>query len=283
MVRFLLLLFLSGSLVCTAQLRRMTKSHSQWWLGVMAGTNQTKATPIERYSVFESTNGETSDKNYNNNQLFASQLGLILTYDIFAGIGLSLQPKVITYKFGYENEYAWEDSDNNFNNFSVTYEHENKLQYVQIPLIVKYDFIASNFGFGKKDNMFKPFIQFGGAYSMLRDAQKTVTEKGTNNLIEYEKAPNTLDVSPQFITSEWQLQAGGGLNIDINSFRFALVFNYHWGLNNITDKANRFNNHQQTTDFYDVYDDMNLRGWSGSIEAIFPLKFIYDPHYRKSK
>ena len=280
----LVIIIFCFAFTANAQLGRLTKSHSQWWLGVMGGTNNTQAIPLQRFGVIESLSGENFDKNYSSSGLYGSQLGMILTYDIFAGIAVSIQPKLINYKFGYTSEYSWIDAENSFNDFSVEFHHENKLQYVQIPLYIKYDFIPSNFiGGSKKKDLIKPFIQFGGAYSFLTNAQKIVTEKGESNSNTYEKSSTTLDVSSQFISTEWQLQTGGGVNLDINSFRFAFVFNYHWGLNNIVEVNNRYSYLQQTSDVYDVYDDVILRGWSASVEAIFPLKFIYDPHFRKSK
>ena len=274
------------SLICVganAQLGRSTKSRSQLWLGMLGGVNQTQATPLNRYSIIESTNGETNEKNYLNKGYLGNQLGVLFTYDVFAGIALSLQPRIVNYSFAYESEYEWVDDANSFNDFLVNYTHENKLQYLQIPFFIKYDVISSNFGFGRrKKNMLKPFVQAGGAYSYLLQSQKKVTETGVNNLQDYEKSPYALDVSNQFINSEWQAIVGGGLNVDINSFRFAAVFNYHWGLNNVIDKDQRYSNLQQNTDSYDVYDNVNLRGWTASIHAIFPLKFIYDPHFKKS-
>lgn len=264
-------------------LGKLSGGGSQFWLGVSSGINKSTPKVSESFSVIENTIDEiNNEKEYSNSMLLGNQLGILLSADIKAGFGVSLQPQVANYIFGYSTETEWTSNDGSF---SQKYSHENRLQYVQIPFQVKYDFIYSNLvgGFNDKLDIIKPFLFGGIAYSRLRNATKIITESGVNLDVTFERDPQTLDVTPQFIRTNWQALAGGGINVDINSFRITLIYTQQFGLNNISNVEERFTNSQQTQDFNDVNDDFNLNNWTLSLQAVFPLKFIYNPHFTKAK
>src|SRR5687767_6572486 len=108
----------------------------QWWLGFKAGANLSSADVTKTYSAISPTNYPASetDKKYNNYRKAGAQATLEVTF-YFSGLSLSLQPTYRQNRFVYENEYHWIDNENPVNRLDLNYEQEQKLVYLDIPLM----------------------------------------------------------------------------------------------------------------------------------------------------
>ncbi|MFA0961319.1 outer membrane beta-barrel protein [Roseivirga sp. BDSF3-8] len=285
----LLICFLLGAHVSHSQARKnsrktvssnqrlMQKSpffDQQWWIGFKGGLTASKMVPGKRHSVFTATPGSSDGlltdftKNYDS-YLFdqpGTTIGLIGSFSFWKGITLSLQPSYSRYNAAYQNEYLWR----NENNLDVWIEqsHYLSLSYLEIPLLVRYDLYR-----GKV----RPYIQAGAYYGHLVKADKRMEVKsrdvvsGGQDILE-NSAPS-IGAEHLFIRDNVGWIAGGGFSYDLGNMRVGLEVNYRQGLENITNRPNRFTD-DRLAGVGDVMDDMTLQSWDASFHLTFPLKFL---------
>ncbi len=244
--------------------------NTQWWVGIKAGANITKAKPGERYSAYTSTLDPSTkiyDKEYANFNKTGGQAGIEITY-YHQGISVSFQPNYRRMSFGYKNEYTWEDAANPSYSFSSTYEATQKLDYFELPLLVKYEPFKSRL---------RPFIQAGIYYSFLNNAYKAtdirVTDRASGGTNEYADETIAIGAKELFIKTNLGWIAGAGLSYPVGNVRLALDVSYRRNTNNITSAANRYAN-DRLTGSGDIMDDVKLRNLSASVSILIPLRFI---------
>jgi hypothetical protein len=242
---------------------------TQWWLGFRAGTNFTKAVPIESYSSFSPVNYEASEieKVYDGYSTPGLQAGLEFTF-YTRGFSVSIQPMFTRQFFSYSTRYQWDDPANPENSLEQNFVVENDLEYLDIPLIIKYDLMQTKA---------RPFIQAGAYYSVLLSAGKTINSSGVDTASgaesTFESEEIKVGAGDLFTTSSAGLIAGVGVSVSQGNIRMVFDVNYRYGLNNITNTSNRYKD-DRLASIGDVMDDINLRSiWIG-IGAQFPLKFI---------
>ena len=243
--------------------------NTQWWLGFRAGTNFTRAVPVERYSSFSPVNYESvkNEKQYDGFTTPGIQAGLEFTF-YTRGYSISLQPVFTRQFFSYSTSYRWDDPQNPANSLELNFDIDNDLEYLDLPLFFKYDFMKTKA---------RPFVQIGGYYSILLSAGKTIntsgidTASGAESTFEGEELK--VGAGDLFITSSVGLLAGVGVAVSQGNIRLVFDVNYRYGLNNITNTKNRYDD-DRLTSIGDVMDDLNLRSIWISFGAQFPLKFI---------
>ena len=242
---------------------------TQWWLGFRAGTNFTKAVPTENYSSFSPVNYNPSEieKVYDGYTTPGIQAGLEFTF-YTQGFSISIQPMFSRQFFSYSTRYEWEDPANPENSLEQNFVVENDLEYLDVPLILKYDLMQTKA---------RPFVQIGGYYSLLLSAGKTINSSGTDTASgaesTFESEEIKVGAEDLFTTSSAGLIGGVGVSVSQGNIRLVFDVNYRYGLNNITNTSNRYKD-DRLASIGDVMDDMNLRSiWIG-ISAQFPLKFI---------
>ena len=139
---------------------------NQWWIGVRGGVNFSSATAEQSYSVFsftqDFTNGD-NDKSYNSFTLPGLQFGFSVAYEFMTGLSVNVLPSYASYRFSYNNSFRWYESENQNNLVTTAYNIETRLQYIDLPLTLKYELSRGSF---------KPYVQIGGYYSFLTDAVK---------------------------------------------------------------------------------------------------------------
>ena len=91
------------------------------------------------------------------------QVTFIAKYTLFNGFSVSLQPTFASYTYGYENNYAWLDFENTNNSLLLFYKHEQTLNYIEAPLLLRYDFMGAPV---------RPFVHGGAYYGRLLNAMK---------------------------------------------------------------------------------------------------------------
>jgi hypothetical protein len=240
----------------------------QWWLGFKAGINLSGPTPIKRYTVMTPTNyaQALNDKSYDSFNKPGGQATLEATF-YFKGFSFSLQPTYRHSRFTYSNQFQWDNPENVTERLILTYDQEQKIDYADFPLIVKYDFLKGNL---------RPYGQVGIFYSLLINANKSVQLSGTDyasgGINEFTNEPVIVGVKDLF-TNYWGLMAGMGVNYHLGNVRLVLDVSYWKGMSNITQVDNRYSN-DILAGIGDAQDDLNLDNIVISAGVLFPMRFL---------
>lgn len=241
----------------------------QWWIGLKVGPNLTKATPDTRYSILTPTNYSQTltDKAYDGFKRLGSQATLEITFN-YKGFGFSFQPTYRLSRFTYANDFTWDNPENAGEMLELRYEHEQKVDYADLPLIVKYDITG---------NTLRPYIQAGVYYSMLVNANKTVEisgiDTGSGGTNELSSEPVIVGAKDLFHKGYWGIIAGAGLHYNMGNVRLVLDASYRIGMSNITNTENRFTN-DRLAGIGDAFDDMKIDNVVISVGCLFPMRFL---------
>lgn len=240
----------------------------QWWLGFKAGTNLIETDVMKRYSILTPINYPASevDKYYESFQKPGMQAMLEATF-YMKGLSISLQP---TYRYSiyvYSNEYQWTNPDNVSEYLILNYEQEQRLDFIDLPLILKYDILKGKI---------RPFIQAGIYYSALINATKEVIIKNNDFA---SGGVNTISSEPVIIgakdlfTGYWGWMTGAGINYNLGNIRFVLEANYWKGMSNISNTENRYSN-DRLSGIGEAQDDLKLNSIIISTGILFPMRFL---------
>lgn len=277
----LLLLCLHFSYAQYNQKRRPAKSSgtqsSQWWIGIKAGTNFTDpqaSGDFETFSFTADPSAGNAEKTYDQFRLPGYQFGFIVGFEFLRGLSVQVQPAFSGYGYSYSINYYWASLEDQSKNVSVTYEHENHLQYLELPLSVKYELQR-----GKT----KPYIHGGAYISSLLNATKKVTETITDNATGgnsiYDENKYAGQIEDFYLKSNWGFLAGVGVTQNVGNARFGLEVNYKMGMKNVTNSASRYRDNQFVSGVFDVQDDIQLNHLEISVSVVMPLKFITSKDY----
>jgi hypothetical protein len=243
--------------------------HKQWWLGFKAGPNLSKPIVDAPYYVISPTNYDLQEvsKEYESFRSVGSHVAFEVTF-YFRKFTLSFQPTYRTNRFVYSNKYEWIDAESPENRLTLNYAQEQKIAYLDWPLLAKYEFRAGNL---------IPYAQFG-VYSSLRlDATKSVTVSGVDyasgGIHKFENEPIIIGASDLFAKYHWGLEAGGGIYYPLGNVRINLDISYRIGMSNIAATENRYAS-DRLSGVGDSLDDMKLNSLSLSVGCLFPLRFL---------
>lgn len=240
----------------------------QWWLGFKAGTNLSQAVPIKRYSIMTPTNYALAltDKSYDSYGTMGAQAALEITF-YYKGFSFSTQPAYRHSSFTYSNQYQWTNSENPAEQLILQYDQEQKIDYADFPLIVKYDILR---------NKLRPYVQVGVFYSMLINANKSVkvsgtdyASGGTNQFVNQEIIVGAKDLFDNY----WGIMAGVGADYNLGNVRLVLDVSYWKGMSNITNVENRFGN-DRLAGIGDAQDDLDLNNIVISAGVLFPMRYL---------
>ena len=242
----------------------------QWWLGFKAGANLSKANVEKTYSIIAPTNYEASTigKKYDNYNLLGSQATIEVSF-YFKRFLLSFQPTYQHSRFSYSNSFEWSSTDEAANHVQLTFDQEQKLDHMILPLIIKYDIYG---------NRLRPYVQIGAYSAILLNATKSVTTTGIDNAAggENEFATETINVGATdlFAKYHWGLMGGVGVNYNLgNNVRLNLDVMYKLGMSNISSTDNRYGN-DRLSGVGDAMDDLTLDNISVSLGCLFPMRFL---------
>ncbi len=249
----------------TAQSKFLEK---QFWLGFKAGVNLSDPLPQARYSVIMPSNYDQSltNKKYESFNKIGSHATLEVTF-YFKGISISAQPTYRTSRFAYSNEYTWTNPETPGERLNLIFDQEQKLDYADLPLLLKYEFTQ---------NKLRPYLQAGVYYSILINAQKSVTVSGTDNASggtnTFRNEPVVVGAKDLF-TNNWGLMGGAGLNYNLGNVRVVLDVSYHMGMSNIANVNNRYSN-DRLSGIGDAQDDLKTNHLMFSVGCLFPMRFL---------
>jgi len=240
----------------------------QFWLGFKGGINLSQADPIKRYSVMSATNYPSSNlnKTYNNFQDVGSQATVEITFQ-FRNLSVSTQPTYSHNVITYSNQFEWINSQDPSQSLTQKYSQSQSLDYVTLPLIVKYDLVG---------NSLRGYVHGGIYYSLLTNALKTVTVSGVDLA---SGSANTLSSQPLIVgtkdlfTNYWGLMGGIGGSYQMGNVKLVLDATYMHGMANITNVKKRYSN-DQLAGIGDAQDDMKLNTIVISAGVVFPMRFL---------
>jgi hypothetical protein len=240
----------------------------QWWLGIKAGVNMTQADPIKRYNVVTPTNSTASatDKVYDSFKKMGSQASLEMTFT-YKGFSFSIQPTYRHSVFTYSNQFEWRSTENANDHLILKYDQEQKVDYADFPLTVKYEIAGDKL---------RPYVQVGVFYSLLINAIKEVKMTGTDyasgGASEFSNEAVIVGATDLF-HNYWGLSGGIGAYYNLGNVRLVLDASYQKGMSNIANVKNRFSN-DRLSGIGDVQDDLNINNIVISAGCVFPLRFL---------
>ncbi len=257
----------------------------QFSLGLKGGVHLTDVESTKSYTVITPldlssnlTNNKLYDKSYSN---VGNHIGLAGSMALSPNLSLNLEPGYATYKFGYQTSYTWDQFEDQQSFVTIDNDVDHVISYLDLPISVKYHI---------KSGPIKPFILIGGYYSFRTSADKEITTKiedgAAGGLSELSSISERVGVDNLFLRSSAGILGGAGVSIDVGNspsnvsgstdlgtVRFLLGVNYRYGLHNIVDVQNRFNDSSLTSGVYDVTDDLELRSIEIYIGCQFTLKY----------
>lgn len=242
--------------------------NKQFWLGFKAGINLSQADPTVRYSILSPTNYPigTTNKVYDSFNKVGSQASIEVTF-YYKGFSFSTQPTYLHSRFTYSNQLTWDNPENAKEQLILNYDNEQKLDYADLPFIIKYDITH---------NRLRPYVQAGIFYSILINATKSVTVSGqdyaSGGTNQFTNEPIIVGAKDLF-TNYWGLMAGGGANYNLGNVRLVLDISYRKGMSNIANTKNRYNN-DRLSGIGDVQDDTKLNNIVISAGCLFPMRFL---------
>lgn len=242
---------------------------TQWWLGFKGGVNLSEAEPGDRFSAFSPINfsEEENRKTYSSFEGLAGQAGIEVTF-YHKGFSFSLQPNYRRQRFSYSNDFLWEDANNPNSRLELRYEQDHEVDYIEIPLFIKYDFTKT---------AARPFIQVGAYYATLVGANKSLVVSGADfasgGVGPFENEEVIIGADDLFISSSVGVAGGVGVSYDVLNVRIIFDATYRYGLNNVTNAENRFSENQ-LSGIGDALDDLEFRNISFNLGILFPLRFL---------
>jgi hypothetical protein len=208
----------------------------------------------------------STDKVYESFNKTGTQATLEATF-YYKGFSFSVQPTYRHSGFTYSNQYQWNNPENTVEKLILQYDQEQKLDYADFPLIVKYDILKGKI---------RPYVQAGIFYSMLINANKSVQISGTDyasgGTNQFSNDPIIVGAKDMF-ENYWGLMAGLGVNYNVGNIRFVLDASYLKGMSNITDVDNRYSN-DLLAGIGEVPDDLDLNNIIISAGVLFPMRFL---------
>ena len=162
LIGILILLFTTNLLI--AQMKPKSSNpledflDTQFWLGLKIGANATQAFPETRNTGFSPINysSDSLQKDYSDFTLPGAHMGLEMNF-YHKGFSISFQPVYKRSRYEYSSELEWRGTGNN--RFITRYDVEQKLDLIELPLLLKYEIIQSG--------NIRPFVMVGGFHSRI--------------------------------------------------------------------------------------------------------------------
>ncbi len=249
---------------------------TQWWVGLKAGMNLTNPQAGTAYDIFSFTQqpfAGNAQRQYDRFRAPGTQFGVLLGFEFIKGFQAVLQPQLVNYHYSYAIDYYWASEENPNQNVRISYEHEGHLQYLELPLAIRYQLMHDKL---------KPYVQAGAYWGRMMNATKDVTESITDNAAGatvFEENKYAGRTQRLFEPSNWGLFGGIGATYNVGNARVGLEVNYKMGMKNITNSQSRFEDTQFVSGTFDAQDDLKLHQLDISFVIVMPLKFITSKDY----
>ncbi len=239
---------------------------TQFWLGLKIGMNYTQAFPDVRNTGFSPIDysADSLRKSYDDFALPGAHMGLEMNF-YHKGFSASFQPAYKRSRYKYNSALEWRGEQPN-NRFETRYDVEQRLDIIELPLMIKYDVIRS----GK----IRPFVMAGGFYSLILSAQKEVkitqTDYSSGSPLQSSGGTTTLGVKDAF-KNFTGVAGGAGVNLDYWNIRTVFEVSYKRSLTSATRPNEQQN---ELASLGETNDEIFLRDINVSLSFVFPFRFI---------
>ncbi|MEQ9304125.1 MAG: outer membrane beta-barrel protein [Marinoscillum sp.] len=242
--------------------------NTQWWLGLRFGLNYTEPNSITRYSVFSPINyeSETLEKEYEVFNLAGGQAGLDISF-YHNGFSIGIQPTFKIMRYQYLNRFEWL-GDGNEDGLETTLDVTQKLDIIEVPLILKYEVI--------KRGKVRPFVLAGLQQSFIIATQKKVKIEHVDFLSDN---PQTYSGGTYALGNTDRMQnfygavGGIGTSLDYANIRTVVEVTYLRGLSAVTSSDDPFSENELVA-LGDVNDELKINNLNISLSFVFPLRYI---------
>lgn len=239
---------------------------TQFWLGIKMGINYTQAYPETRNVGFSPIdyNADSLRKSYDDFTLPGAHVGLEMNF-YHKGFSASFQPAYKRSRYSYNSLLEWRGEISS-NRFETRYDVEQRLDILELPLMIKYDIIRS----GK----IRPFVMVGGFHSRILSAQKEVDitqiDYSSGNPITSDGGSTSLGVKDAFKPFSG-VSGGIGVNLDYWNIRTVFEVGYKRSLTSATQPNAQQN---ELASLGETNDEIFLRDLNISLSFVFPFRFI---------
>lgn len=268
----LLYVFLGISSVAIAQRKNGYNSkdpytYTQFYIGIRGGGTLTGAKVYDRFTSLISVDStpENYDKKYVNYKKLTAFSGMEIAFTYKSQFTISLQPSYRRQTFGYSNQNTWTDTSGTY--LKLNNKAEIKIDYISLPLILRYDFTKT---------AFRPFVMAGLFYDIRSQSYKTLTinaeDTQAGGLNSYQKEKLSATANNLLIRSAIGWTAGVGCSYRTGNIRLIMDLSYRSGMHNITNVKNRYDHIFSPTG--DVMDNIKLNQFQFSIGCLFPIKYL---------
>ncbi|MEM7297795.1 MAG: hypothetical protein AAF391_05975, partial [Bacteroidota bacterium] len=116
---------------------------TQFWLGLRMGVNYTQAFPETRNTGFSPVDysADSLQKVYDDFSLPGAHMGLEMNF-YHKGFSASFQPAYKRSRYKYSSSLSWQ-GESSGDQFETTYDVQQRLDLIELPLMIKYDMIRS--------------------------------------------------------------------------------------------------------------------------------------------
>jgi hypothetical protein len=243
----------------------------KFMVGFKGGITFTQPLVSQKYNVVNQIDNATAIsgiKDYNPlYQNIGYQYAFTALYKLTKTLDIRIEPAISNYVYKYRAEYSWTGTGANTDRVDMSIDHRQSLNYVEIPLTLRY-----LYGSGKM----RPFVQGGIFYGFLLNAikssQKEETYTNASGTSTLNSSRETGDATPVYVKSRYGFNAGAGIDYDLSAVYLTLDINLNFGINQVINEAGRYSVQQFSGGLYDVQDNMRLLVPSINIGIIFPLK-----------
>ncbi len=239
------------------------------YIGLSGGMNFSKPHVTKDYSLLVGTPqspenlGEKSYEPLFKNS--GSQFGLYLSFSFTKKFSVVLEPTYQISSFNYRTAYSWTDTVNGAD-FAMEMMHQQKLSWVNLPLLVRWDFTM---------NQFSPYIQAGIFTGFRTHAKKTIYYDYTiDEKVDKESSDRTqeADLTQHINKANFGISAGAGLTFFSNYFAISLESNFRYGFRSIVNDKNRYADHTGfSVQYLDVMDQLKLMNLDIQLSIMFPI------------
>lgn len=252
---FTTLLIVFFCLSSAAQKNRQFNRKKQLVIGVKGGVNFTQPIVLKSYSVFSptitSSHGSTPKEYQPLMKNMGFDGGIFLMYRITNRLSVALEGLYFQYRYSYKTTYNWLDATDG-TSFSLEQEQFNRLNYFEIPLMLRYDFTIRKV---------TPFVQ-GGIFSgfMHSAVNQSVSRQYSSQLSPSEETKNPLtQTNDRYTKVHLGAIGGAGISFFAGKVMLTLGGNVRYSLLPPTGNLYRFNDQAATSTAYlDVQDNFNL-------------------------
>lgn len=252
------------------------------FIGIYGGVNFSLPLVTKSHSVLlsEPSGDAENEKTYGPlKSNLSNQFGFYFSYGFSNHFSLVLQPGYHSYRFDYLTNYSWNDTVEQMN-VAKEMKHRQTLSYFTVPVLVRWDFLKTRF---------TPYLQLGVYADILHKGNKTIyMDETIDGDVDHKRAQSkTASVDITDHLQKWNAGAIGGIGFSYYAkhFNIGLECNYRHGFLPIINNRNRYADLTGlTTQYLDVFDQMQLRNIHVQLHITFPVHSLPDLNIlRRSK